>query len=104
MSGPAAVSDLCLLFMDPNPTIDTGCPRSGVGTDNALALCQALEIPFELEDLDCEPFYQGYGMQCSEAKLTVGMWYLPLTDLHGTSIRLPFTSSMEMDAYLLGMN
>ncbi len=66
--------------------------------------CRALEIPFELKDLDCEPFYLGYGMQCSEAKLTVGMWYLPLTDLHGTQFASRFTSSKELDAYLLGMN
>ncbi len=74
MPGARAVSDLCLLSMHPNPIIDSGCPRSVGSIDNALALCQALEIPFELKDLDCEPFHHGYGMQCTEAKLT--FWHV----------------------------
>ncbi len=86
--------------IDPNPILDTGCPRSVGGIQSALALCQALDIPFELENLDCEPFYHGYGMNCSEAKITVGVWRLPLSDLLGN----PFTFSfyvVDGDGYLL---
>ncbi len=52
-----------------------------------MALCEALDIPFELENVDSEPFYHGYGMNCSEAKKTVGVWRPPLSDLLGN----PFT-------------
>ncbi len=39
-------------------------------------------------------------MKCSEAKLTIGIWKLPLADLHGTRFELPFYLA-EGDAYLL---
>ncbi len=68
-TGPGAVSDINPLSMDPNPILDTGCPRNVGGIDYAVAMCNALGIHFDLEPLDCDPFYHGYGMKCSEAKL-----------------------------------
>ncbi len=72
-AGPGAVSDIYPLSRDPNPILDTGCPRNVGGIDYA----DALGIHFDLEPLDCDPFYRGYGMKCSEAKLTIGIWKLP---------------------------
>ncbi len=63
------------------------------GIDYAVTMCNALGIHFDLEPLDCDPFYHGYGMKCSEAKLTIGVWTLPLADLHGTRFELPFYPS-----------
>jgi len=98
--GRGAESDFCRNAIDPNPIIDTGCPKSVGGINYALLICNSLRIPFELEPLDCEPFYHGYGMECSEAKLVVGIWNLPLSDLHGTEFKLPFYI-VKGDGYLL---
>ncbi len=53
-------------------------------------MSNALGIDFYLEALDCDPFYHGYGMKCSEAKVQIRIWKLPLADLHGTRIELTF--------------
>ncbi len=53
-------------------------------------MCHALKTPFKLEPLDCDPFFHGYEMQCSESKLTTGIWNLSLVDLHGIHIDMPF--------------
>ncbi len=63
-------------------------------------MCNALGIHFDLEPLDSDPFYHGYGMKCSEAKLSIGIWKLPLADLHGTRFELPFYL-VEGNGYLL---
>ncbi len=65
-----------------------------------LALCNAFDIHFDLEPLDCDPFYEGYGMKYCEAKLIICIWKLPLADLHGTSLELPFYL-VEGDGYVL---
>ncbi len=39
-------------------------------------------------------------MKCSEAKLTIGIWKLPLVDLYGTHFKLKFYL-VEGDGYLL---
>ncbi len=75
---------------DPNPLIDTGCGRNVGGIQSAAALCIALNIPLELHPLDCEPFFHGYGTNCSDAKIVFALWNLPLVDLNGTRFDLPF--------------
>lgn len=61
---------------------------------------KALGIPLDLEPLDCDPFYHVYGMNCSGAKLTIGIWKLPLVDLDRTQFKLPFYL-VKGDGYLL---
>ncbi len=39
-------------------------------------------------------------MNCGAAKLTIGIWKLPLVDLHGTRFELPF-DLVEGDGYLV---
>ncbi len=65
------------------------------GIDYAVAI-----IPFDLEPPDCDPFYHGYEMKCSEAMLTIRIWKLPLVDLYGTHFKLKFYL-VEGDGYLL---
>ncbi len=89
-AGHGAVSDINPLSSDSNPILDTRCPRNVGGIDYAMAMCNALGIHFDLEPLDCDPVYHGYGMKRSEAKLKIGIWKLPLADLHGTRFELPF--------------
>jgi len=90
------------LLRDPNPIIDTGCPKSVGGIESAIALSNAMGIEFSISPLDCAPFLHGYGMECSESKVTIGIWYLPITDLNGTRIKLPFYLVQGDGVLLLG--
>jgi len=90
MSDQGAMTDISPDVRDPNPIIDTGCPRSVGGIDSAIALSNAMGIEFALSPLDCPPFIHGYGMKCSEPKVTIGVWMIPMTDLNGISFKLPF--------------
>ncbi len=74
----------------PNPILDSGCPRNVGDIDCAMEMCNALSIPFDLEPLNRDPFYHGYGMNCSAAKLTIGMWKLPLVYVHGNCFEVRF--------------
>ena len=59
-------------------------------------------IDFELEPLDCEPFYHGYGEKCSDAELRIGVRRLPLDDLNGNKIDIPFYITKGSVISLLG--
>ena len=63
-------------------------------------MCLAMGIDFELEPLDCEPFYHGYGENCSDAEITIGVWRLPLDDLNGNKIDIPFYITKGSGFYL----
>ena len=63
---------------DINPILDNGCPKSAGGLENIITLSLALGIPVKLAPLDRPPFYHGYGGECSNARLTIGIWNLPL--------------------------
>ncbi len=86
---------------DPQPILDTGCPWNVGGIDYALAVCNAVGIPFDLEPLDFNPFYHDYGMNSSEAKLTIGIWKISLVDLHGVHFKLAFYLVKVMGTYAL---
>ena len=67
-----------------------------------MALSDALGIDFEIRPLDCEPFYHGYGMKCSEAQLVVGICKLPITDLNGVKASITFYITKGDGFLLLG--
>lgn len=50
-------------------------------------------IPFHLLDMDCEPFAHGSGENRSNGKLTLGIWYMEITDMacHRENIRFYVT-------------
>ena len=100
----AAPSDILTNARDPNPIIDPGCPRSAGGVLSASALCQALGIDMELKPLDCTPFYHGYGENCSDAHIVFAIWELPVSDLYGTELRIPFYVTHGDGVLLLGNN
>lgn len=83
VSTPEASSDIFPFLPDVNPIIDVGCPRSIGGLKPAVALCQAMEIEFELLTLDCDPFLHGYGKKRSKSLMTVCIRKLPVTDVNG---------------------
>lgn len=89
---------------DPNPIVDVGCPRSVGGIESASSLALALGINFQVEELDCEPFMHGYGEKCSDARITIGIWSLPLTDPSGKSFMIPFYVTKGDGVLLLGNN
>ena len=82
-TGASITSDESPSQDDPNPIMDSGCPRSAGKISSALPLFEALRIDFSIHPLDCEPFFHWYGMKCSEAQLVVGFWKLPITNLNG---------------------
>ncbi len=104
MSGSGANSDLLPHSRDPNPIIDPGCPRSIGGVQSASILCVAMGIEFQLEKLDCQPFYHGFGESCSDAQLTFAIWKLPLIDIYGTSLEIPLYITPGSGLLLLGNN
>ena len=103
-SGSGAKSEFCQNVVDPNPILDTGCPKSVGGMQYAVQICNSLQIPFQLESLDCTPFYHGYGMHCSESQLFIGKWRLPMTDLRGNEFHLPFYIVRGNGYLLIGNN
>jgi hypothetical protein len=52
--------------------------------------------------LDCPPFYHGYGEECSNARLTIGIWNLPLCDLNGQLFQIHFYVFQGSGLLLLG--
>jgi hypothetical protein len=88
--------------MDWNPILDNGCPKSAGGLDNVILLSMALGIPIKLSALDCAPFHHGYGEACSDARLTIGIWNLPLVYLNGLEFRIPFYIFKSSGPLLLG--
>ena len=104
MSGSGANSDFLPHSRDPNPMFDPGCPRSIGGFQSASILCVAMGIEFQLEKLDCQPFYHGFGESCSDAQLTFAIWKLPLIDIYGTSLEIPFYITQGSGLLLLENN
>jgi hypothetical protein len=68
---------------DDNPLVDQGCPKSVGGINAASALARQLGIFFALLPLDSTPILHGFGASCSDAKLTVARWMLPVENLDG---------------------
>jgi hypothetical protein len=87
---------------DINPILDNGYPKSAGGLENILPLSLALLIPVKLAPLNCTPFYHGYGEECSNACLTIGVWNLPLCDLNGQLFQIPFYGFHGSGPLLLG--
>lgn len=59
-------------------------------------------IDFTMEPLDCGPFYHGYGENCSDTHLTIGMWKLPLVDFNGNKVEIRFYITKGNGVLLLG--
>lgn len=90
ISTPGAYSDIFPAESDPNPILDFGCPRSVGGIRAACRLASAMNLEFELHDLDCDPFFHGYGPKCSERNIVFSIWKLPITDIYGKEVEIPF--------------
>jgi hypothetical protein len=73
---------------DVNPLVDQVCPRSVEGKYTASALARQLGIDFALLPLDSTLFLHGFGEYCSDAKLTVARWKLPVENLDGEDVEL----------------
>ena len=58
----------------------------------------------ELQELDCEPFYHGYGEQFSNAELVLAIWTLPINDIYGNNADIPFYITPGSGLLLLGNN
>ena len=59
-------------------------------------------IELSLRQLDFPPFCHGYEMECIEAELVISIWDLPVSDIHGTRIRIPFYPTKGIGFLLLG--
>lgn len=76
--------------MDINPICDPGCPRT-VGRLKILSdLSLALGQKFDLEPLDCVPFVHGFGINCSDASTSVGIWRMKGVDLQDREYSVKF--------------
>ena len=85
-----------------NPILDNGCPKSAGGLENIITLSLALGIPVNLSPLDFPPFYHGYGEKFSNARLTIGIWNLPLCDLNCQLFQIRFYDFQGSSPLLLG--
>lgn len=68
----------------------------------AAALEYTMDIPFKLRKLDCDPFYPGYGRNCSEAKLAFEIWYMPIRDISNKEVQITFYITHGDGLILLG--
>ena len=59
-------------------------------------------IHVKLAPLDYQPFYHSYGEEYSNARLTIGIWNLPLCDLNGQLFQIPFHAFQGSGTLLLG--
>ncbi len=56
----------------------------------------------ELQELDCEPFYHGYGEQFSNDELVFAIWTIPIYDIYGSNADIPFYIAPGSRLFLLG--
>ena len=75
---------------DPNPTLDVGCSYSIGSVSSASKLAESLGQLFEIEPMDMEPFYHGFGENCSDMQLTIGLWNCKLKDVNDSPYVLKF--------------
>lgn len=68
----------------------------------AVILSKAVNIPFEIPPLDCDPFYHGYGWNFRETKLTIGIQKHPLMDINGKLALIPSYITRGSGFILLG--
>lgn len=107
-AAPQADARFCAWYVsqasphDVNPLVDQGCPRSVGGINTASALARQLGIDFALLPLDSTPFLHGFGESCSDAKLTVARWMLPVENLDGEDVELEFFLVPGSGPLLLG--
>jgi hypothetical protein len=94
--------DQLLVKADLNPIQDGGCPRSAGGLDSVASICTALGISVKLTPLDCDPFFHGYGENCADSRIAIGIWNLFLTDLSGFSLKIPFYIFQGTGPLLIG--
>ena len=87
----------------PNPVIDNGCPSSIAGLRSAAALADCLNIPLDLRPI-LQPFMHYFGPKnnCTEAKITVAKWLLPVTFDDGFVLKVPVACVQGDDPLLLG--
>jgi hypothetical protein len=90
------------LFMMLIIIVDQGCPKSVGGINNASALARQRGIDFTLLPLDSTPFLHGFGEYCSDAKLTVARWMLPVENLDGGDLELECFLVPGSGPFLLG--
>jgi hypothetical protein len=107
-AAPQADARFCVRYVsqasphDVNPLVDQGCPRSVGGINTASALARQLGVDFALLPLDSTPFLHGFGESCSDAKLTVARWMLPVKNLDGEDAELEFFLVPGRGPLLLG--
>lgn len=61
-----------------------------------------LGIKISPRPLDCDPFFHDYGIARSEAELLIAMWGMPVTDMYGTEIKIPFYLTKGNSFWLFG--
>ena len=49
-----------------------------------------MNVELKLDELDCEPFFHGYGPSCADKSLVFAIWKIPVTNLLETSFFIPF--------------
>jgi hypothetical protein len=107
-AAPQAEARFCAWYVsqasphDVNTLVDKGCPTSAGGINIASDLARQLGIDFTLMPLDSTPFLHGFGESCSDAKLTVARWMLPVENLDGEDVKLEFFLVPGSGPLLLG--
>ena len=61
-------------------------------------------VDFRLDPQDFEPFYHGYGENCSDETLTIGILRLPAIGLKVNKVEFPFYVTKVTGIVLLGNN
>jgi hypothetical protein len=107
-AAPQADARFCAWYVsqasphDVHPLVDQGCPRSVGEINTASALARQLGIDFALLPLDSTPFLHCFGESCSDAKLSVARWMLPVKNLDGEDVEHEFFLVPGSGPLLLG--
>lgn len=88
---------------DLNPILYEGAPSSTGGLEEAVKLCDQLEIQLVL-DPPREAYLHGWGITCALSKLIIATWVLIVNDINGFPTPLPFDLVEESSPLIIGLD
>lgn len=71
---------------DLNSILGGGIPLSIGGVEATAAVALLMGIRIKIRELEFEPFWQGYGQNCSETSLVVSIWDKPIRSICKTEV------------------
>lgn len=84
------------------PILSKSCHRSCGCIVYHSIFFQLLDVPFEIESLDCDPIVHGYDKNCNGIKTTIEIWLHLFTDNHDEDVEITFYLTFGDGFLILG--